>query len=110
MKYIPIQGDIIMMDFDPQKGHEQRGRRPALIVSNNTYNQHCKLSIVCPITSTDIKHAFHVPIDNNAEIAGVILCDQVRSMDVIARNAEYVSFISDDLLDKVIDLVFSFIE
>ena len=110
MGYVPNQGDIIMMDFDPQKGFEQRGRRPALIVSNNTYNQHCKLSIVCPITTTDKSHAFHIPLNSDAGITGVILCDQVRSMDIRARNADYVGFISDEILDKVIDLVYSFVE
>ena len=110
MGYVPNQGDIVMMDFDPQKGFEQRGRRPALVLSNKTYNQHCKLSIVCPITSADKKHPFHIPISIDAIVAGVILCDQVRSLDIMARHADYIGFAPDDVLDKVIDLVFSFID
>ena len=53
MLYIPNQGDIIVLDFDPQAGFEQKGRRPALVVSNNKYNKHCKMAMVCPITNTN---------------------------------------------------------
>jgi len=110
MKYTPNQGDIIMMDFDPQKGFEQKGRRPALVVSNNIYNQHSKLAIVCPITNTDKAHAFHIQLGNDTNTTGVILCDQIRALDFNARNADYVEYISDDVLDRVIDMVCSFVE
>ena len=110
MLYIPNQGDIIVMDFDPQAGFEQKGRRPALVISNNKYNKHCKMSMVCPITNTDKEHAFHIRLDNNTQTAGVILCDQVRALDVSARNAAYKESVSDDILDEAIDLVCSFIE
>ena len=110
MKYVPNQGDIIVMDFDPQKGLEQRGRRPALVISNNIYNRHCKLAMVCPITNTDKAHAFHIRLDDRTQTTGVVLCDQVRAMDVCARNAIFIEYISDDLLDKVAELVWSFIE
>ena len=108
--YIPKQGDIITMDFDPQVGFEQSGRRPALVISNEMYNRHCKMAIVCPITNTDKNHAFHVKLNDEIKTTGVILCDQVRTLDVIARNAAYKEFMSDDILCEVIDLICSFIE
>jgi hypothetical protein len=70
------QGDIIWLDFDPQAGHEQRGRRPALIVSNQSFNNFSKLAIVCPITSRDKDHPFHIKLDDRTKTSGVILCDQ----------------------------------
>ena len=110
MPYFPKQGDIIIMDFDPQTGYEQRGRRPALVVSNNVYNQHCKLAMVCPITNTDKQHAFHIRLNTDTQTTGVILCDQIRAMDVTARNAVFSEYISDDTLDKVIELIYTFMD
>jgi len=110
MPYIPNQGDIIVIDFDPQMGFEQKGRRPALVISNNKYNKHCKMAMVCPITHTDKDHAFHIRLDNSTKTTGVILCDQARTLDINARNAQYVESIDDHILEEVIDLVCSFIE
>ena len=113
MSYIPNQGDIIIMDFDPQAGFEQKGRRPALAISNNKYNKHCKMAIVCPITNTDKadkKHAFHIRLDSNTQTTGVILCDQVRALDISARSAKYKESVPDEILDEAIDLICSFIE
>ena len=110
MPYTPNQGDIIMINFDPQAGHEQKGRRPALVVSNKIYNSHCKMVMACPITNTDKKHAFHILLDDRTETTGVILCDQIRALDISARNAVYVEYVSDDVLDEAIDLICSFVE
>ncbi|MCL2054986.1 MAG: type II toxin-antitoxin system PemK/MazF family toxin [Oscillospiraceae bacterium] len=108
--YIPTQGDIIIMNFDPQTGFEQSGRRPALVISNEKYNRHCKMVMVCPITRTDKDHAFHLRLDGNTKTTGVVLCDQARALDVTARNASYVETVSDDIIDEAIDLICSFIE
>ena len=110
MPFVPNQGDIIVMDFDPQAGFEQKGRRPALVISNSNYNRHCKIAIVCPITNTDKKHAFHIQLGKNTNTTGIILCDQVRALDIKARNAAFIESVPDDILDEVIDLVCSFIE
>ncbi|GHV15419.1 mRNA-degrading endonuclease [Spirochaetia bacterium] len=104
------QGDIIWLDFDPQTGHEQRGRRPALILSNESFNNFSKLAIVCPITNRDKDHPFHVKLDNRTKTAGVILCDQVRTLDINARNFEYIENVTDDILLDVLDIVNGFIE
>ena len=110
MRYTPNQGDIIMMDFDPKKGPGQKGRRPALLESNNVFNQYSKLAMVCPIKNSYKAHVFHIPLGNDTKTTGVFLCDQTRALDVIARNADYVECVSDDVLDRVIDMVCSFVE
>lgn len=104
------QGDIIFMDFDPQAGHEQRGRRPAVVVSNNILNRFSGTIMVCPITNTNKKHPFHVELNEQTKTTGVILCDQAKMLDVNARHGEYVETLPGDLLDEVLDILFSFLE
>ncbi|MCL2486394.1 MAG: type II toxin-antitoxin system PemK/MazF family toxin [Oscillospiraceae bacterium] len=110
MIYIPRKGDIVIMDFDPQVGFEQKGRRPAMVISNDNYNRHCKMVMVCPITNTDKNHAFHIRLDKRTKTTGVILCDQVRAFDTIARNAVYKESAPDDIIDEAVDLICSFVE
>ena len=104
------QGDIIYIDFNPQSGHEQKGRRPGLVVTNNLFNQFSKMLMVCPITNTDKKHPFHIKLDERTKTTGVILCDQARTLDVYARNASFVEKAPDDVIDEVVDMIKSFIE
>ena len=104
------QGDIIIIDFNPQAGHEQMGRRPALVVSNNSFNRYSKMYMVCPITHTDKKHAFHIPLDDRTNTSGVILCDQARILDIHARKYEYVEHLPQEILDRAKNLLISFIE
>ena len=104
------QGDIIYLDFDPQAGHEQKGRRPAFVVSNNLFNKFTKAAIVCPITNTDKDIPIQVRLDNRTKTTGVIMCEQVKALDVNKRNAEFVEKAPLDIISEVIDLVYSFIE
>ena len=104
------QGDIVSLDFDPQAGHEQRGRRPAVIISNNTYNRFSKMLMVCPITNTNKKHPFHVELDDKTKTTGVILCDQAKMLDVTSRNAVFIEKLPNDLVAEIVDLIYSFIE
>ena len=104
------QGDIIWLDFDPQIGHEQRGRRPALVVSNETFNRFSNLAVVCPITNTKKKHPFHVKLDERTKTKGVIMSDQTRTLDIKARNYEFIEKITDDFLLDVLDIISGFIE
>jgi len=104
------QGDIIYLDFDPQSGHEQRGRRPALVVSNNIFNRFSSLAMVCPITHTDKSHPFHVRLDGRTKTTGVVLCDQARMLDVSARNAAPIEKAPVDILTEAVDLIAGFIE
>jgi mRNA interferase MazF len=104
------QGDIVWLDFDPQAGHEQKGRRPALIVSNESFNNFSKLAIVCPITNRDKDHPFHIKLDDRTRTSGVILCDQARTLDINARNFEYIESVAGDILLDVLDIIQGFIE
>lgn len=103
------RGDIIIMDFNPQQGHEQNGRRPALIVSNDTLNSHSSLVEVCPITNTNKQHPFHIELDNRTSTTGVILCDQAKMLDIRARNAVVIEHCPQDICDDVKDLLISFL-
>ena len=104
------QGDIIYMDFDPQSGHEQKGRRPALVVSNNLFNRISSLTMVCPITHTDRGHPLHVRLDSRTKTDGVGLCDQVRMLDAASRRASYEEKAPADILAEVVDIIAGIIE
>jgi mRNA interferase MazF len=104
------QGDIVWLDFDPQTGHEQKGRRPALVVSNETFNNFSKLAIVYPITKTDKNYPFHVKLDKRTGTTGVVLYDQTRTLDINARNYEYIETIPKDILLDIVDIIAGFIE
>ena len=102
------QGDIIIMDFNPQTGHEQSGRRPAIVLSNDVLNHHSSLAFVCPITNTNKKHPFHIELDDRTQTTGVILCDQVKMLDVSARNAQFKEKCPEDIWNEVVDIIKSF--
>lgn len=112
MKYKPKQGDIVWLDFNPQSGHEQSRRRPALIVWNNDMlNKIPGLSQVCAISTTDNGFPLHVPLDNKSKnTTGFVLCEQNRVLDLNARNASYKDKVSNDVLNKVIDILIAEIE
>jgi mRNA interferase MazF len=99
-----------LVDFDPQAGHEQKGRRPALVISNDLFNKYSEMAIVCPITSTDKNHPLHIRLNDKTKTSGVILCDQVKTMDIKIRNFKYLESIPEDILENVLDTVFSLIE
>ncbi|MDR2569196.1 MAG: type II toxin-antitoxin system PemK/MazF family toxin [Oscillospiraceae bacterium] len=110
MSYLPKQGDIILLNFDPQKGREQKGRRPGLIVSNDQFYTHTKMALVCPITNTISGFPMHVALDERTRTSGEILCEQVKCLDISVRDAVYEEFVQDDIMDEVIDLICSFID
>ena len=104
------QGNIVWIDLDPQAGHEQKCRRPALIVSNNYINQITRFRNVmfCPITSTNKKFPFHVDLDDRVKTAGTIMCEQVKMLDATARNVQFIEDLPKDLLIQVLDMVRGF--
>jgi mRNA interferase MazF len=104
------QGSLVWLNFDPQTGHEQKGRRPALVISNETFNHFSNLAIVCPITNTDKDYPFHIKLDERTKTTGVILCDQARALDINAREYEFIETIPDDIVSEVIDIMYGFIE
>jgi len=110
MSYIPEQGDIIYLDFDPQAGHEQKGRRPALVVSNFTYNKVTKMALVCPITNTNRRFPLHVPLDLRTNTTGFVMCEQVKALDIGIRNASLKEKAPDSVIQEVFDILYGIIE
>ncbi len=102
MAYQPVSGDIIWLDFDPQAGHEQRGRRPALVVwGNDALNIMPMTAQVCAISNTDNAFPLHIPLSGACEnTTGYIFCEQNRVLDLEARNAEYKDHVSEEILTR----------
>jgi mRNA interferase MazF len=103
--YVPQKGDFVAVTFDPQSGHEQRGRRPALVVSNDLLNKHTGLCLVCPITSARRDHPFHVSIPEGENVTGVVMVEQVKSIDFRAREAKRIGRAPEQVLDEVLSLL-----
>ena len=103
--YVPKKGDFVAVTFDPQSGHEQKGRRPALIVSNTLFNEQTGLAIVCPLTTTDRRYPFHVAVANDPNITGFVMVEQVKSIDYQARKAKFIGRASDEVLDMVLSML-----
>ena len=105
------QGDIIWLNFNPQAGYEQSGRRPALVISNNSFTLITKtVAMVCPITKTDKSLPFHIKLDDRTQTDGVVLCDQAKIIDIQARNFEFIETAPKDIVLEVVDTVYGFIE
>ena len=103
--YVPQKGDFIAVTFDPQSGHEQRGRRPALVVSNSLFNKHTGLAIVCLLTNTDRRFPFHVAVVNDPNVTGFVMVEQVKSIDFRARKAKRIGRASDSVLEEVLSIL-----
>lgn len=104
------QGSIIKINFNPQSGHEQSGYRPAVVVSNDFFNIKTNMTIVCPITNTNNNFPLHIPLDNRTTTTGVILCEHIKALDISSRQYKFVEQLPNDILQSVIDVVFSEIE
>ena len=103
--YIPRQGDFVALTFDPQSGHEQRGRRPALVVSKDLFNRHTGLCIVCPITSTPRDYPFHVTIPADQKVTGYVMVEQVKSIDFRTRKARRLAKASEALMEETLSIL-----
>ena len=103
------QGDIILLDFDPTKGREQAGHRPAVVISQTMFNHVRNLVLVCPITNTTKPLRLRVMLDSRTKTQGDIICEQVRVIDLLARNCKLVEPLPRDLLKKVLDAVLAII-
>lgn len=110
MAYIPSRGDIVWLNFNPQAGHEQAGRRPALVLSPQAYNGKVGLAIFCPITSQIKGYPFEVLIPEGLKISGVILSDQLESLDWRAREAELIGKLPQVAMMEVLQKVSTLIE
>ena len=110
MEYTPEQGDIINLEFDPQAGHEQKGKSPAVVVSNNTFNKFTKMAMVCPITNTNRGFPLHVALDDKTSTTGVVMCEQVKALDILARKATFKEKVPFDILEEIVDIIVGFTE
>ena len=99
------QGDIVKFNFDPTLGHEQSGYRPALVVSRDLYNTNTKQIVVCPITSKVKQLTMRIALDSRTSTTGYIMCDQMRTIDVVARKPVFVESLPQDLLDLVLEII-----
>ena len=103
--YIPRKGDFVVLTFDPQAGHEQKGRRPALVISNTLFNRHTGLAMVCPITSTFRDIPFHVAIPEGRAISGYIMVEQIKSIDYNSRKVKRVSRAPQSVLNEALSIL-----
>jgi len=101
MAYVPESGDVVWITFNPQAGHEQAGRRPALVLSPKSYNGKVGLSLLCPVTSQVKGYPFEVAIPEGLPVSGVILSDQVKSLDWRARRATRLGSVPDSVIQEV---------
>ena len=93
------------LDFDPQAGHEQKGRRPALVVSKEAFNKGTGMAICCPITNTDRRMPFHVPIAGRTSLTGFVMCEQVKSLDFRSRGMKLIEQAPRDVLEDVLSII-----
>ena len=104
-RYVPKKGDLITLSFDPQTGHEQKGRRPALVVSNDLFNRHTGLAIVCPITNADRGFPFHLAVPASSSLTGFVMVEQVKSVDYSIRRAKFIHRAPTEFVEDVLELI-----
>lgn len=103
--YTPAKGDLIALSFDLQSGHEQKGRRPALVISNDLFNERTGLAIVCPITNTRRDLPFHVALPAGGATTGFVMVEQVKAVDFRSRRARLIAKVSIPLLHEVLSIL-----
>jgi len=109
VKYVPERGDLVWLSFDPQAGHEQAGRRPGLVITSRAYNAKTGLALICPVTSQVKGYPFEVALANG-RISGVVLADQVRSLDWAARGAEKAAQVDEHTMAVVLAKIAALIQ
>ena len=100
-RYVPKRGDVVWLRFNPQAGHEQAGRRPAVALSPESYNQRTSLALFCPVTGQVKGYPFETGLPDGLPVKGVVLCDQIKSLDWTARGAEFICELPEEALDEV---------
>jgi len=103
------QGDIIKLDLDPTKGHEQAGYRPVLVVNNSSFSRASNMIVICPITSTDRNNPLHTRL-KGLKTTGFVMCDQIKAIDIKARTCKVIETVDDDTLWEVSDIICGFVE
>jgi mRNA interferase MazF len=105
MSYVPKRGDLVWLTFDPQAGHEPAGRRPAFVLSPEAYNRKTSLFLACPVTSRVKGYPFEVAVPAGLPVAGVILADQIKSLDWKERKAQFAARTSGAIIDEVVAVI-----
>ncbi len=100
--YIPQRGDVVWITLNPQSGHEQAGRRPAVVLSPGIYNEKVELAVLCPVTNQIKDYPFEVRMPDGLPVSGVILADQVKSLDWRVRNAEWICTLPPRVVEEVL--------
>lgn len=103
--YVPRKGDFVAVTFDPQSGHEQHGRRPALVVSNDLFNKATGMCIACPVANTRRDYPFHVAIPDDQAVTGVVMVEQVKSLDYRARSVKRIGAAPEAVLEEVLAIL-----
>lgn len=101
-EYVPERGDVVWITLNPQAGHEQAGRRPALVLSPSAYNGRVALALLCPITTQVKGYPFEVPLPAGFPIAGVVGADQVKCLDWRARKATLIAAVPEEIVTQVV--------
>jgi mRNA interferase MazF len=109
-RYVPERGDIVWLQFDPQAGHEQSGKRPALVISPSAYNGRVGLALLCPITSQIKGYPFEVLLPTHLKVQGVVLTDQIKSLDWQIRRAELVDKAPAAVLEEAVAKIRALVE
>ena len=104
-RYVPEKGDFVILTFDPQAGREQRGRRPALVVSNTLFNRHMGLAMVCPVANASRDIPFHLAVPDASSLTGYIMVEQIKTVDFASRKARFVETASTPLLNEVLAIL-----
>ena len=105
MSNFPHYGDIISINFDPQSGSEIKKQRPALVVSNDFFNEKTFMAVVCPITSTKKPFPLHVQLDKRTSVQGDIICEQTKSLDYAARGWHKIESAPEEIADKAVNII-----
>lgn len=108
--YVPERGDLVWLEFNPQAGHEQAGRRPALVVSPRSYNRRVGLALFCPITSQVKGYPFEVVIPSGLGVEGVVLSDQLKSLDWRVRRAKRIARLPAEVVEEAVGKILALVD
>lgn len=103
--YTPDKGAFIVLTFDPQSGHEQKGRRSAIVISNSLFNKYTGLAIVCPITNTFRNIPFHIKVPEDSSLSGYIMVEQIKSVDYKSRNVKFIEKAPQEIINEALAIL-----
>ena len=109
-RYVPARGDVVWLQFNPQAGHEQAGRRPALVISPKAYNQKVGLALFCPVTSKLKGYPFEVELPEGLEVNGAVLSDQIKSLDWRSRDAKRLGVVPTSVVEEVLAKILTLVQ